>query len=335
MDEVDVGKRIWFDPDEKIYYRGSVGRRSLADFIATKGLKEVEPKYLRAAEQVLSGYYDTSHSSTIKAVIVLDRVLATEFREFRCREAFQAIRTPELVLSFDVATTFSASKRVLPLEEASLVRQTQARTTFDLAATGKNVSHVALSDEAEKQAVHDVLRLHIENAARALKKAENEQLADILEGATTITGADWGAMNTNADFSANDPLANLHTAMDAIWGNGMNPDILVLDPQPFQEFMSNTFVHNLKIDDALIQDSKVLRLAGFPDLQIIVDTELVATSAIVLSKSGYGAILADGPTEAAQYRDEIRGADGYIIRQWTEGKLGPAGASREILSVTA
>ena len=336
MDVIPTGSRVWFNPAEKIFLRGRAGDIRGSDYICKKGLDEVEPQFLRAAEQHVrsGGIFDTSHSSTIKAVIVLDQVLATTFREFRLREACQIIKTPELVLSTDVATLFAASTRVLTLEEAAVLNQTYARTTWDLAATGKNVSHIALSDEAQKQAVHDALRLHIDNAARALAKAENTQLATILEGNTAVAQGDWGAMTTNADFNNRNPADDLQAVMTTIWDNGFNPDTLALHPRPWADFISNTFIHNLKTDQGVNNGMKI-SLLGFPTLNVIVDPSLTNTKATLLSKSGSNTVLADGPTEAAQYRDEVRGMDGYVIRQWTEAKVVVAGAGRTETSVSA
>lgn len=343
LDNIHPQLRVWFDPNTNIYYRGKAGDVIRADFIGKRKLSngkyrlaEVESKYLKAAEHVLrGGIFDTPHSATIKSVVVLDEVLGTMFPEYRIREAYKAVPSPELVLSVDLATTFSAQKRVLPLMSATKQNQTYVRTTWDLAATGKNVASVLLSDEAVKQAVHPALKLHTDNAARTLKKAENEQLVVVMETATDVSGADFGSMNTNGDFSANNPLDIIRAPIVTLMNNGFNPDAIVWHPQTMIDFMSNTFVHNTVIDQALQRSPAKLMLPGLPPLDVITDAGKTNTIATVLSKSGGALILADGPTEAAQYRDEDRGADGYVIRQWTEGKLVATGAIRDITSVSA
>jgi len=331
---------VWYNPELKEYTLGETGPD--AEYICKKGFDAPEGKYLRAAAEMRSqirrgGVFDLSDvtTSTVQAVVILDKVLGTEFREYRCREAFQAIKTPELVLDVDLATKFSAQARVKPLVEADISKMTFARTNFDLATTGKNVSHILLSDEAGKKSVHDVLRLQIENAARALKKLENTQLAAIIEGATDVTGEDWGAINATHGMSSYDPTAKIQTVMTTIWDNGFEADTLIVHPQAFQEFMSNTFIHNLKLDVALKQDGRVVNLVGFPVVNIIIDAAKTATIATVASKSAGAYILADGPTEAAQYRDELRGAEGYVIRQWCEGKHVNTGAARDLTGITA
>lgn len=345
LDTIQENLKVWYDPNAKVFYKGPTGHPDISDFVAAKGTKaqrgerrfvEVGEKYLAAAERSIraGGIFDTSHSSAIKAVVVLDRVLGVSFRQFRIAEMFEIVNAPELVLSGDVGTVYAASTRVLPLEESKILNQTYARTTWDLAATGKNVVHLLLSDEAGKQAVHDVNRLQIDNASKALAKAENTQLATIVEGHTAAAKGDWGAMTTNADFNNRNPLDDLQDILTTIWDNGFEPDTMGVHPRPFADFMSNTFVHNTKIDAALKQDGGVLQLTGFPTLKIIVDAALTNTKGTIVSKSEHG-LLVRGPTEAAQYRDEIRGGDGYVIRQWTEAKRLVAGAGRTMTSVSA
>ena len=157
LSEVDASRKVFYDPAGEAYYRGGPGKPSDADFVATRGLTSVEGKYLAAAEQVRRGaIFDTSHSSTIKAVIVLDRVLGVGFREYRLRELFNIVRTPELVLSGDVGTVFSATGRVLPLQEAPVLNETYARTTWDLAATGEPIAEPVVGAGRQQQAAETV-----------------------------------------------------------------------------------------------------------------------------------------------------------------------------------
>lgn len=339
---MDSKHLAWYNPDDAAFYRGSLGSVANSDFVAKKGLKEVEGRFMRAAEQSLSGgIFDTPDSSTIKAVVVLDQVLGTTFRDYRLREMCQIINSPQLVLSVDLATKFDAATRILPLEEAKVAKQAYARTTFDLAAAGKNVAHILLADESEKQAVHDVFRLHVDNAARALMKAENSQLQAIIEGGTSVatsaySGGAWNTMNGNADFSHYNPLLDLEGVYDLIWQNGFKPDTIGLHPKVFAALRSNTYVRYFNQDaGALSNVSPNLAAVGYPDLQVVTDPDLTATMATVMSKSAGSVVLAAGPTEAAQYRDEIRGADGYVIRQWTLASIINQGGMRSITAAYA
>ncbi len=42
---------------------------------------------------------------------------------------------------------------------------------------------------------------------------------------------------------------------------------------------------------------------------------------IFASTTALGIVFGEGPTMAAQYRDEAKGFDGYIIRKWQEPKV--------------
>jgi hypothetical protein len=67
-------------------------------------------------------------------------------------------------------------------------------------------------------------------------------------------------------------------------------------------------------------------LPGFPLVQCIIDYALTETPTgtvgpIIGSTDGPGLVLGQGPTMAAKYRDEAKGYDAYIIRQWLEPKV--------------
>ncbi len=276
----------WFNPDDQVFYRGAVGHPETSEYVAKFGAKgrptEVEPRFLRAAEQELrAGIFDTPDSSTIKAIVVLDQVLGLTFRQYRLRECFQIINSPQLVLSVDLGTKFSATGRILPLEEAQVVKQTYARTTFDLAAIGKNVAHILLSDESEKQAVHDVFALHVSNAAMALVKLENSQLATIAEsdaGAGAGVGS-YATMNSNNDFSLYNPLTDIDAQYDAIAQSGFQVDTVAMHPTVWKNFRSNTFVRYHNPAAALDAGTADLGAIGYPQVKTIFDPDLTRPQA--------------------------------------------------------
>jgi hypothetical protein len=63
--------------------------------------------------------------------------------------------------------------------------------------------------------------------------------------------------------------------------------------------------------------------------------QLTSTIALVGSTQAPALVLGEGPTEAAQYRNEPAGYDAYIIRQYLQPKLLIAGAIRKLTGVHA
>jgi hypothetical protein len=67
-------------------------------------------------------------------------------------------------------------------------------------------------------------------------------------------------------------------------------------------------------------------LPGYPTIGLITDYALTETPTgtvgpIIGSTTALRAVLGTGPTMAAQYRKELAGYDGYIIRDWLQPKV--------------
>ncbi len=360
MDQGMGGPRVWGTmPTERephpVMYRGQTGDPDHSEALSLFGkwapdeskdhvcfsasIKKYAEDISALARKGMSykaGVTDTSITSTISALTVLDELLGVKFRNYRLNEAFRIVNSPTLELRADVATKFSGQARVLPLQDPNLQNLTYTRTTWDLAKTGKNVSHIAVADESMKQAAHDVFRMNIENAARELAVMENTQLEVLNAAATAVAGSDWGTYNTTHGESDNSPIPDLEGSMTTIWDNGFEPNKLIMHPKVWGEFIGNSRVRDTQIVESLKTSGDIasIKIVGFPTLDIIIDATRLNTSVVLASKENW-CLLVRGPTEVAQYRNEIIGLDGYITRQWTEAKQLIAGAAREITGVQA
>lgn len=262
--------------------------------------------------------------STIEAKVILDEVLGLARPEYTLRQICRVIAVPQLVMSIDVATKLAGQEKVPPMVEAEVSAQAYSRANFDL---WKNVVHVVIADEARKKAAHDLLTLHIEDAARDLARMENKQIATIAETGTEVAGTDWGDVTKN-------PFNDLTGVITTIKSNGYPADFIAAHPLVWSDFISNPFVKGTLVG-VQMPGGNVFPVPGLPGVIGYSDAVLTSTKAIVGSKRGSAVILGDGPTEAAQYRNEPAGFDAYIIRQWLEPKLCLAGAIRVLTGVHA
>lgn len=189
--------------------------------------------------------------------------------------------------------------------------------------------HVAISDEAGKKAAHGIMSLHVEDAARDLARMENKQIAEIVEaGITEKVGgtvySDWGAVTANV--SDTNSLIAILASMNYILEKGYPVNFIAMHPSIWAKFVLNTWVTDL-IDKGILKlTGSSFSLPGYPTMSVIVDPALTETPTgsigpIVGSSSAPGLVLGQGPTEAAKYRDEPRGLEAYIIRQWLEPKV--------------
>jgi len=262
--------------------------------------------------------------SAIEAVTILDEVLGLARPQYVLRNVCRPVRMDSLTARVDIATALAGKEKVPPLVEAEIVAEAYTDVDFDL---WKNVVHVAISDEARKKAAHDILGLHVSDAARDLARMENKQVDEALDGATDVAGTDWGT-------STNNPYADIVGVMGTIEGAGYPVDSIVAHPLVWGDFFGNPFVKG-QLQGQVMPGGRVFSVPGLPGVTGYSDFSCLNTIAFVLSRAAPALVLGEGPTEAARYRDEKAGYDAYIIRQWLQPKLVLAGAIRELTGVHA
>ena len=264
-------------------------------------------------------------TSAIEAVTILDEVLGLARPQYVLRNVCRPVRMDSLTARVDIATALAGQEKVPPLVEAEISAEAYTDVDFDL---WKNVVHVAISDEAIKKAAHDILGLHVNDAARDLARMENKQIDEALDGATDLASADWGT-------ATNNPYDDIVAAMNVIEGTyGYPVDAIVAHPLVWGDFFGNPFVKG-QLKGEVLPGTKIFTLPGLPGVRGYADWACLNTVAFVLSTTAPALVLGDGPTEAARYRDEKAGYDAYIIRQWLQPQLVLAGAIRELTGVHA
>jgi len=212
--------------------------------------------------------------------------------------------------------------------EAEIASQGYTSVEFDL---WKNVVHVVISDETAKKSAHDILALHVLDAARDLARMENKQIAEIAEACSekvsSATYSDWGAMTTPPNSDTN-PFEAIRASIEYIEGKAYEPDFMAMHPSLWGKFITNTYVRDLvQAGVATIgNNGGQFTLPGYPTIKVYTDYSLTQTPTsskgpLIGDGSAPALVLGLGPVEAAQYRDEKAGYDAYVIRQYLEPKL--------------
>jgi hypothetical protein len=268
--------------------------------------------------------------SSIEAVTILDEVLGLARPQYKLRQICRLIRMDSLTANVDVATKLTGQEKVPPLVEAEIAAEAYTRVGFDL---WKNVTHVALSDEALKKAAHDILGLHVSDAAKELGRMENKQVAEEMPSATDqAAGGAWDAMTT-PPTSDNNPFEDILTALDTLDGKGYPANWAVMNPKVWKAFITNSYVKDL-VHAGIARLGALggeFSLPGYPNVRVLVDHAVTPnTSCYIMSSDAPALVMGEGPTEAARYRDEKAGYYAYIIRQWLQPKLVLGDAIREI-----
>jgi hypothetical protein len=286
--------------------------------------------YAQALQQVFEAkLIAPGDVAEIEAATILDEVLGLAGPQYRLRQACRPVRLDTLTARVDVATKLAGAEKVPPLVEAEL--SSEAYTAVDL-ELWKNVVHIAVSDEAVKRAAHDIISLHAADAARDLARMENKQIAEELAKATEDATTDTWDTFTGGVSDAN-PFADIQAQFEVIEGAGYPPDCVVMHPQVWSGFITNTYVAPL-VEAGIVGAGAAgasLSLPGWPTVKVLIDHAATPdTSCLVLSVDAPAVVLGEGPTEAARYRDERAGYDAYIIRQWLQPVLVLGDAIREI-----
>lgn len=246
----------------------------------------------------------------IKALTVLEEVLGLARPQYTLTNACRVIPTDTLEFSVDVATKLTAQEDVPDLVEADLGKNSYNRVAFDLLP---NVVHVAISGKAQKQSVHNLMGISMEDAAGALAKSKNTQIKTVLESTTrTGAGGNW--------LSTDNPYADIDTAVDSIevTYEAGNANTLVAPRKVWTAFWSNPFVKG-ELHGAAFPTSKVFPVPGLPGFTGIMDGSVTAATMVVCDKNQY-AYLAQGPVEAESYRNAKGNYDAWIIRDWKQPK---------------
>lgn len=291
-------------------------------FYTYTGNPELVKDYSAAA-----GILDVADIESIRAVTILDEVLGRARVNYNLRDVCRKIRMDKLTMTIPLATGFTGQEKVPPKIEAEIAKDVYTDVKFDL---WKNVVHVDAVDEAQMKSAFDVLGMGIDEAARELPRMENSQIATIVEACTEkVSGtvyADWGAFTSGV--SDTNPMIAIVASIDAVQANGWPVDFMSMHPTLWGKFVLNTYVRDL-VHAGIMQvgrDGGRFTLPGYPNVRVYTDYALTETPTstkgpIVGSSLAPGLVLGQGPTTAARYRDEGKGMDAYIIRQWLEPKV--------------
>ena len=336
--------RVTYHPLTKKFYIGSVQN---TDFSHDEGLdpirsvdwnkdlgqgryKILNAELYRTAERHLAqGAIDSPSISVITTTDLLEQVIGKEYRQFFAIQSTTRIPVPRLTLDFMTSTKYNADEKVPEMEEPSLKAESFTKTSF---ALWKNAIHIAASDETSLKANVEPLQYNISQAAGSLGKAANGQIVKKIETFGDSARSDWGARNTNADFSANNPLDDIQAVHTTVANNHYLPDTITMHPKVWGNYISNTFINGIApaIDR---QNVGVFMLPKWPGITAIIDVDFSNTKATLYDKRAM--LFGEGPTVAEQYRNAAVGYNAWIIRQWLEPVMADTKAGKVMTGVAS
>ena len=326
---------ITYSPYNRKFYSGSHDRDGV-DFSRDQNMMpiaklnpelkmgegRIEPIHYETFRQAERDYRQGNISATslsnITVIQLLDEVIRRQWRDYAAINAVRRVPVPKLQLNVPITDKFSASKKVPELQEADQKSNNFTQANLRL---WKNVVSIYESDESRLKATIEPLSFEIDQASGALAKAANEQIVTEIETFTAAAKGDWGALNSNGDFSARNPLDDIVDVISTITDNHFSPNV------------SNTFIHAATRPDDLQMSGNVYDLPKVPTVKSVVDGGFTSTVATLFDSSTV--LLGEGATVAEAFRDPYRGADGYVIRQFLQPLKTTNDAGRKMTGVSA
>ena len=280
-------------------------------------------------------------SLAVDAVEILNEVWGIAKANMTLRNICRVIPMDALKMTIDIASGSTVEKKVPPMTAAKLASLRWLHVNFDL---WKNVGKVGVAIESELKSRHPQMQLNKEQVGYDLAYAENEQIAEVIEAATSKAAtsyySDWGALSSG--ISSTNPLTAITAHCNVVEKAVKRPvDFMVMHPTLCDKFVQNTHIVRL-IHAGMAQFNEnstqgYFKMPNRPAIKVFTDLALTETPTtgkgpILGASTAPAVVLGDGPLMAMQYFDNDKMADYYQIAQWLEPKIGRSTAISQILS---
>src|SRR5215212_5404591 len=260
-----------------------------------------------------SGMITQTDHSALNVVNIMAEILGRDERTYVLEQAVRQAAVPNLRLSVDTWQGFGVERDVAEGQETLYQKGKFSRQEITMK---KDVSHIAITDEAEITSDRNLMQEHIRHSAAEMRRLKALKVAIGLESISDTTAADWGAIAAGSAFSTSNPLDQLGAVMDIIEANGGTPNTIASHNKPLRDFLSNTWIKGQITPAANVAiGTRVINgVPGLPGVTWYVDNLLTNTVATVYDRDAI--MLLQGPVRTETYRDSTHGFNGYITRDW-------------------
>ena len=262
--------------------------------------------------------------SAMRSEVVLEEIMGFARPKYTLRNICRIVPTMVLAFKTRKGTGLNAQEKVPVLEEPEISTVKIEWLPWEL---WKNVVLVVMPIEVRYQPGANLMRLDVEDAAKALAASENSQIKAVAEDVEDIAGADWGG-------SVN-PYDDIGAAMSEIAPYPVN--FMAANPLVWLDFFSNDKV---KGTGQAVQTPEgimggIFAVPGLPGVKGVSEPSLTSTIALVGSTEAPALLHADGPSESARFSNELAGYDAFVIRHWLQPQLNISQGIRKLTGVHA
>lgn len=258
-----------------------------------------------------SGIITSDDSTALNVVNIMAEILGRDNRTYVLEQAVRQASVPNLRLSVDTWNGFGVDRDVPEGVEALTQKGKFTRQEITMK---KDVSHIAITDEAEFSSDRNLMQEHIRHSAAEMRRVKSLKVATALETAADTAGSDWAALT--GEHSTANPLDQLGALMDTIEANGGTPNTIASHNRPFRDFMANTWIKGTVAPGGSVAvGTRVINnVPGLPGVTWYVDN--LKTNTLVTVYDRDAVLLLQGPVRTETYRDSRHGFNGYITRDW-------------------
>lgn len=215
---------------------------------------------------------------------------------------------PELTATIPVATPGAVTEDLEEFEHSDIEGAEFTNVDF---ALKKDRIKFSVSDEAGyKSKVGDPLAIQKVGGGVQLAAILDKKIATAFETSpqTSSTGSAWDTVTQN-------PLVDLATAVAAL--RPYKADALCMHSDVFAHYISNDLIKTAGTGNPAAFTGAVMKVPGL-DLDIFVNDNFTATSAVVVATNGMPAVIGNGPVKVRSWDAEELGAKMYqmdVFRQ--------------------
>ena len=219
-----------------------------------------------------------------------------------------AVKVPQLIATIPISTPGAVSEDLEEYEESEIEGGEFTNIDFDLK---KDRIKFGVSDEAKyKSKAGDPLSIQKVGGGVQLAATLDKKIATAFETSpqTGATAAAW-------DTVTNNPLIDLGTAVAAL--RPYKADAVCMHSDVWAHYIANDLIKTAGTGNPTAFSGAVATVPGL-NLDIFVNDNFTATSAVVVATNGMLAVIGNGPVKARNWDSESSGIEMYqmdVFRQ--------------------
>lgn len=263
---------------------------------------------------------DMTSLANITRVELMTSIINDLYKDTFLHLACTFIPVPKLKLDYDVIDHMKVRGKaalVKKRQKAQVEAPTFTQTKFELDVYGRLQRVIDIPDEDELTALLSPTKHMINDITQVLSNDINGLLLEdgIQMFKRTPVSANWQDLASGGNQSVGNPLTDISDAIQTINRNHGRANIIVMNPNTYAVFVSNTYVRGY--EQMLEQrQSGSFNFRKLPGLEFIIDVDMPDGSCAIFDKRAL--TVGDGPLVTEAFRNPEEAVSGHVMRKWIQ-----------------